>query len=129
MDEYIKERSVGELFSKLTLGLSRMLRQEIALAKAEMSQKVSQGVKDVAFLIVGGFVVYGGFLALIAAAIAGLDYVVPLWLAALIVGVIVVGIGYAFVQKGISDLKHRSLKPEQTIETVKEGTEWAKQQI
>ena len=129
MDEYLKERSVGELFSKLTQGLSKMLRQEIALAKAEITQKVTLAIKDVAFLIVGGLVVYGGFLVLLAAAVALLDLVVPLWLAALIVGVIVVGVGYAFIQKGLSDLKHRSLKPLQTIDTVKEGTEWAKQQI
>ena len=41
MDEYIKERSVGGLFSKLTRGLIKLLRQEIALAKAEASKKAT----------------------------------------------------------------------------------------
>ncbi len=74
---------------------------------------------------------YAGFLALVAALIAGLVelILIPMWLAALIVGLVVAGIGYLLIQRGLSALKAVDLAPKQTIETIKEDVEWAKTQI
>jgi hypothetical protein len=54
---------------------------------------------------------------------------VPLWASALIVGGIVAVVGYLLVQKGISALKQQDLTPRQTIQSIKEDTQWAKEQI
>jgi tetrahydromethanopterin S-methyltransferase subunit G len=124
------DRSLGELFADLAKESSVLVRQEVALAKAEMTQKAGQVGKDIGFLAVGGLVLYAGVLAIIAAIIIVLGTIgVPWWLAALVVGVIVAGVGYFLVQKGMQALKRENLAPKQTIETLKEDAEWAKEQV
>ena len=76
----------------------------------------------------GGFVVYAGLLAIIAGIILVLGQVVPIWVAALVVGVIVALIGYLVVQKGLSDLKADRLKPQQTMASLRENKEWLQSQ-
>ncbi len=106
-----------------------MFRQEVALAKAETKEAVTHALRAVIFLIVGGFILYAAFYVFLAAAVAALSEVAPLWLSALIVGVLVAIVGSALVQKGIKDLKARSFKPEQTIESIKEDQEWVRAKI
>lgn len=123
------EKSLGQLFSELSQETSTLVRQEVALAKAEMSQKAAEVGRDVGFLAAGGFVAYAGFLALIAAIIVGLGQAgVSWWLSALIVGIVVAAIGGALVWTGLQRLKRVSMAPTNTIETLKEDGEWAKQQ-
>ena len=124
------DRSLGELFSELTRELTTLVRQEAALARTELTETAATVGKNVGFLAVGGAVAYAGFLALIAALIVGLGQLgLPWWLAALIVGLVVAGIGYVLVQKGLTALKQMNLAPQQTIETLKEDKEWAKEQV
>lgn len=123
------EPSLGELFSDLAYDARTLVIQEVALAKSEMSQKISQGKRGTTFLGIGGAIAYAGLLALIGAAILALDLVMPAWLAALIVGVVVAIVGYMLIQKGLNELKPKELKPTQTIESVKETKEWAQEQI
>lgn len=124
-----QERSLGQLFSQLSQDVSALFRQEVRLAKIEMSQKASEAGKQVGFIAAGGFVAYAGFLVLLAALILGLSEFMAAWLAALIVGIVVAGIGYFLVQKGISDLKNMNPAPEKTIKTIKEDGQWLKQQV
>jgi len=122
-------RSLGELFAELSKGTSELVRQEVALAKIELSQKAAQVGKDVGFLAAGGVVVYAGFLALIAAIIIGLGQAgVTWWLSALVVGIGVAAVGGFLVMRGINDLKQTNLAPEQTLDSLKEDTQWAKDQ-
>jgi tetrahydromethanopterin S-methyltransferase subunit G len=124
-----EDRSLGDLFSELTRETTMLVRQEVELAKTEMSQKASQVGKDVGFLAAGGMVAYAGFLALIAAVIIGLGQLgVTWWLSALLVGLVVAAIGAYLVFQGINDLKNANLAPQKTIETLKEDQQWAKQQ-
>ena len=120
------DRSLGELFSELSQETTTLIRQEVNLAKTEMSQKASRVGKDVGFLAAGGAVAYAGLLAIIAGVIALLALVIPLWLSALLVGLVVAAIGYFLVRKGLDALKQEGLAPRQTIETLKEHKEWAK---
>jgi len=124
-----QDRSIGDLFGDLSRETSNLVRQEMQLAKTELSAKAGQVGKDVGFLAVGGLVAYAGLLAIGAAIILLLAAVgLPAWLAALIVGLIVAGIGYYLVQRGLTALKRQDLTPRQTIETIKEDAEWAKEQ-
>lgn len=124
-----EERSLGDLFADLSRETRILLRQEMELAKTELSQKASKAGKASASLAIGGAVAYAGFLAIVAAIIIGLAALIPAWLSALIVGLVVVGIGYFFIQKGLSDLKPEELVPRQTIESLKETQAWAQDQI
>ena len=122
------DRSLGELFSELSQETTTLIRQEVNLAKTEMSQKASRVGKDVGFMAAGGAVAYAGLLAIIAGVIALVGLVIPLWLSALLVGVVVAAIGYFLVKRGLDALKQEDLAPRETIETLKEDREWAKDQ-
>jgi hypothetical protein len=122
------EPTIGELFADLSRETTTLVRQEMKLATTELSQKASRVGKDVGFLAVGGAIIYAGFLAIIAAVIIVLAAVLPWWLSALLVGVIVAAVGGFLVQRGLDALKHESLAPQQTIATLKENAEWAKEQ-
>ncbi len=124
-----EERSLGELFSELSRETSTLVRKEVELAKTEITDKATKAGKNIGFLAVGGAVAYAGFLTLIAAVVMLIGLAIPWWLSALIVGVIVAGVGYALVQKGLSTLKAMDFKPQETIETLKEDKAWAKQQM
>src|SRR5215217_1284810 len=60
-----EERSIGELFAELLQKTTTLVRQEIELAKVEMSQKASRVGKNVGFLVIGGVVAYTGLLAVV----------------------------------------------------------------
>ncbi len=122
------DRTLGELFSELAQETSTLVRQEVNLAKTEMSQKASRVGKDVGFLAAGGVVAYAGLLAILAAVIVVLDTFLPLWLAALLVGLVVVAVGYSLIKKGLDALKREDLAPRQTMETLKEDGQWIKDQ-
>jgi Putative Actinobacterial Holin-X, holin superfamily III len=130
MQQSKDERSLGELFAGLARDTATLVSQEVALARTELAATASRVGKDIGFLAVGGLVAYAGFLAIIAAAILLIaTNGVPLWVSALIVGLVVAGIGYILVQRGLSALKREDLAPRQTIETLKEDAQWAKEQV
>ena len=122
------ERSIGELFAELANETSTLVRQEVQLAKTEITQKVTSAGKDVGMIGAGGALAYAGLLALIAAVIIGLGQLIPMWLSALIVGLVVVGIGYMLIQSGLTALKRIDPTPRETIESLKEDKEWVKEQ-
>lgn len=121
-------RSLGELFSELANETTMLVRQEIQLARTEMTQKATRAGKDVGMIGAGGALAYAGLLALIAALIIGLGELIPLWLSALIVGLVVVGVGYLLIQRGLTALKQIDPVPQQTIQTLQEDKEWVKEQ-
>lgn len=124
----VEDRSVGELLGDLYRGTSEILRLEIQLAKTELSQKASRVGKNAGFLVAGGAIAYAGFLAIIAGIIGVLALLVPVWLSALIVGLVVVGIGGALVYSGLKTLQQEQLMPQTTMQTIREDQEWLKDQ-
>lgn len=130
MQQTNDERSLGDLFGDLARDMGTLVSQEVTLARTELTEKASQVGKDVAMLAVGGLVAYAGLLGIIAGVIVLIaDQGVPLWASALLVGGIIAVIGYLLVQRGISALKQQDLAPRQTIESLKEDTQWAKEQV
>jgi type IV secretory pathway TrbD component len=122
------DRSIGELFSELSRETTALLRQEVQLAKAEMTQKASRVGKNVGFLVVGGVVAYTGVLALVAAGIILLGQVIPYWLSALIFGLVIAAVGLFLVVKGANTLRQEDPAPRETVETLKEDSQWLKNQ-
>ncbi|MBF6589613.1 MAG: phage holin family protein [Ktedonobacterales bacterium] len=122
------ERSLGELFGDLSRELSALVRQEITLARLEVTQKLSLVGKNVALLVAGAALLYAAFLTLMATIIIAIANALPWWLAALIVTVVVAGVGAALALKGIDTLKQTQMAPQQTIQTLKEDATWMKEQ-
>ena len=126
------EPSFGQLLKELSLESRDLVQQEIALAKAEMTEKASRVGRNIAYLAVGGLIAYAGFMVLLLAASWGLREAlnetmpdnIAMWLAPLIVGFVVAIVGYILVQKGITTLKNTSLAPRQTIQSIRENKQW-----
>jgi hypothetical protein len=127
--EHKGERSLGELFADLLEEIRTLVRQEMELAKAEMSQKAAVAGRSVAYIAVGGAAAYAGFLAIVASIVLGVSRVISLGWSALLVGIVVAVIGGFFAMKGINNLRRMEISPRQTIETLKENKEWAKRRM
>jgi len=125
----LENRPLGDLFGDLATEMSNLVRQEVALAKVEITQKAKYVGRNVGYLVVGGSVAYAALLAIIAGIIMLLAKVVPHWGAALIVGVVVGGIGWLLIGKAMMALQNADLTPRETVETLKEYATWMKQQI
>jgi xanthine/uracil permease len=123
------ERSIGELFSELARETTTLLRQEILLAKVEFGQKAGQVGRQVGLVAIGGAVLYAGLLAVVAALILLLAGYIASWLAALLVGLAVMAIGYGLAKHQLDALKRVDPKPTATIETLRQDKEWAKEQL
>ncbi len=129
MVEVKNDRSIGELFAELAGETSTLVRQEVALAKTELTQKATRAGKQIGFLVIGGAIAYAALLALMAAAIIGLAEVIPAWGAALLVGAVSAAVAAWLITKALHALRETELTPRQTIETLKEDAQWMKDQV
>jgi xanthine/uracil permease len=124
------ERSLGDLFSDLSRETTTLVRQEVQLAKAELTQSATEVARGIGMLVAGGAVAYAGLLFLLLAIVFGLiEAGWDAWLSALVVGLVVIAIGAVLVLRARESLKPANLAPRRTVETLKEDQEWAKEQI
>jgi Flp pilus assembly protein TadB len=128
--EDLRERSLGELLGQLSEQTTRLVHQELELAKAELTDKARQAGMGAGLFGGAGALGLAALGALTACLILALNAVVPAWLAALIVAVVYGIIALVLVRQGQARVK-RAVPPvpTQTIETVKEDVEWAKTQL
>jgi hypothetical protein len=124
-----EERSLGDLFSELAGETGTLIRQEVSLAQAELTEKAVKTGKNVGVLVVGGAIGYAALLAVLAAIIIGLASFMPAWLAALLVAA-VVGVGaYIMISSALTSLKKTDLTPRETAAALKEDAQWLKKQM
>ena len=123
------ERSLGELFTELAAETGTLVRQEVALAQAEVTAKATRAGKSIGFLAVGGAIGYAAMLAVLAGVVLGLSYFMPPWIAAILVGLVVGVVAFFMISSALSDLKNTNLKPEETVESIKEDAQWLKDQV
>jgi Flp pilus assembly protein TadB len=128
--EDLRERSLGELLGQLSEQTTRLVHQELELAKAELTDKARQAGMGAGLFGGAGALGLAALGALTACLILALNAVVPAWLAALIVAVVYGIIALVLVRQGQARVK-RAVPPvpTQTIETVKEDVEWARTQL
>jgi uncharacterized membrane protein YqjE len=123
----LRDRPIGELLKQLSQETTTLVRQELELAKAEMTQKGKRAGLGAGMLGGAGVAALLGLGALTAAAIAALDAAMPLWLAALIVAVLWLAVAAVLALQGKGKVQDATPPvPEQTQESVKEDVEWAK---
>jgi membrane protein len=124
-----KDRTLGEMFTELSRETSTLIRQEIQLAKAELSEKASRMGRNLGFVVTGGLIAYCGVLAVIAAIVLGLIEIgLPPWASALLVGILAGLTGYLLIRTGLPGLRLQELKPQRTIETLREDAQWLRTQ-
>ena len=131
-------RSISSLLRELRDETALLLRQEVALAKTELSEKAARTGRNAAYLAAGGAVACAGAMLLLLAVTAavaallntaGLEWEVWSWLAPLIVGGVVAVVGYGLLQKAISTLKSESPVPEKTTQSLQENKRWLQHKV
>jgi hypothetical protein len=123
------EPPLGELFRQLSADATRLVRQEVALGKAELRETGSAIARDAAKIGVAAGLGLLGAQAVTAFLIIALGALLgSYWAAALIVAVVYSTIAAVLVQRAREDLRSRSLKPEQTIETLRDDVVWAREE-
>ena len=121
-----REHGIGELVKDLASQTSTLVRQEIQLAQAEVTEKgklAGKGAGMLAGAAVTGLLALG---ALTAALIALLDKAMATWVAALIVTVVWAAVAGVLALQGKSKIQQATPPAPQTVETVKEDVQWAK---
>jgi hypothetical protein len=124
--EDLRERPVGELVKQLADQTSTLVRQEIDLAKAEVAAKGREAGKGAGLFGGAAVVALLGAGAIAAFLVLLLDRAVVDWLAALIVGVVLVAIAAGLAMAGRNRMRQATPPAPQTVETVKEDVQWAK---
>ena len=123
----LRERSIPELMKQLCEETTTLLRQEIELAKAEVTDKAKRGGLGAGALGAAGLVGLYALATLTACVIAALALAMPVWAAALIVTAVYGGVAAGLVVVGRRQLSvAMPPTPEATLETVKEDVRWAK---
>jgi MFS family permease len=128
MEQHNGERPVGELVKEATEQAQTLVRQEIELAKAELSEKGKKA--GIGAGMFGGAGLFGlfAFAALTAAFIGAVDLAVPFWAAALIVAAVYGAIAGLLALIGKNKVQEATPPlPEKTVDSVKEDVAWTKQ--
>ena len=120
------EPSLGDLFSDLARETKQLVRAEVQLAKIELKDSATRVGKGAGFIGAGAILGIGATLCLLTALIALLATFMAVWVAALIVAVVIGGIGFALAKKGMNLISQADLAPRETIETVREDVLWLK---
>lgn len=125
----VQEPSLGTLLSQLASDAGRLVQDEVQLAKSEMRQTVTAYTKDATKIAIGAGVAIVGALWLTAFLVFGLAVLIAnLWLSALIVGSLFLIVGAIMASSALKDAKKHSLKPEQTLTTLRADQAWAKRE-
>lgn len=119
-----EDRAFGALLSEFFEQGKRLLRAELALAKTELRQEVTKVKAGGVMVGVGGVLLLIGGIAFMLFTTALLNLVLPLWAATLIVTLAFLAIGAGVAQAGLKRIKQLHA-PNQTIQTLKEDSQWA----
>jgi xanthine/uracil permease len=129
--DYAQGRSLMSLFSDLWRETRTLVHQEAELAKAEISEKVSQVTTGAGEIAAGGAILFAGFIVLLFAAVGALELMLAtehsMWLAPLIVGLVVMIVGYIVLSRGRKQMSAESLTPERTLESLQRDARLAKE--
>lgn len=117
------ERAFKDVLVELWGNTETLVRQEASLAKAEFelkANKIKDEVKTEAMaLAAGGALLFAGLLGIVAAAILLLNEVMAAWVAALLVGAVLIAIGYALTKRK-TKITAADMKPSRTMRSVRE---------
>jgi hypothetical protein len=123
----LRSEGTGELFKQLSEQTSTLVRQEVALAKAELTEKGKQAGIGAGMFGAAGLVGVTAFFALTAAVILLLGTAMAAWVAALIVAAVYGAVAAAVALAGKNRVQEATPPaPEQAIDSVKEDVQWAK---
>jgi uncharacterized membrane protein YqjE len=123
------QEGIAPLISDLLKDFQDLVRGEFKLAKVELKESASSAARGVGMIAGGAVVGVVGFIILMLGVAYLLDKWMPMWVAAGIVGIVLLAIGAILALSGKSALSAQNFTPDQTIDSLKEDQSWAKQEI
>lgn len=117
---------------------STLLRQEVALAKAELKENASKMTSHAVQIAIGGFVSYAGVIVLLIGVgllfssllvRAGMSPDLAQWLAPAVIGLLVALIGVGMTARAKKAMSHDDVAPKQTMQTMRENKDWAQSKL
>jgi uncharacterized membrane protein YqjE len=130
-------RSIGQLLKELSTEGRTLVRQEVELARAELSEKVQVYTDNVMAMAVAGALLLIALLAVSTAVVYGLivlfDQFLPfgiaVWLAPLLLGVVLGAIGWGRFKQAKARLARESVIPQRTVATLREDKDWVQSKV
>jgi uncharacterized membrane protein YqjE len=124
----VVERSIGSLVNDIVGNVQEIIRSEVRLAKAEVTEELTKARRAMVWLVAGAVIATMAFGFLLLTVVYVLAHFFQPWVAALIVALGSGAIGGALAAVGASQIKRVSLRPPRTITSVQENLQWAKAQ-
>lgn len=125
MAEQLDNRSLGDLLAELSRETSTLVKKEMELASTELTAKARVVGGHVAVAAAGGALIHAGLLVILAAVVIGLAQAgLEPWIAAGLVAIVTMAIGYMLMNKGMAGLRRTQVTPRHTVETLKENAKW-----
>lgn len=125
----VHDASIGQLFKQLSADSNHLVQQEIALAKVEVRETAATAAAATAKIGVAAVLALPGLMALTAALVIGVGILInSYWVSATIVGVLILAVAGVLAKRALAAFKS-DLAPTETIRTVRDDAEWAKQEV
>ena len=133
-----EQSSIVYLFKKLRDDTATLVRDEVSLAKTEISEKIASTSRNVGYLAAGALVAYAALMVILqglslllrALFIAGgMSEASASLLGFLIIGAVVGVICAILILKSLNTLKKEPLTPTKTAETLKQDKEWVQNKV
>lgn len=113
------DASIGQLFGALANDTSALVRQELQLASAEMTQKARQAARNGGLVAAGGVLLHLSGIAALICVLAALQPMLPLWVAAGIVAAVLAVVSAVTMQMGLRALREIDPLPKETMNTLR----------
>jgi cytochrome c biogenesis protein CcdA len=125
-------RSIPQLLGDFTRDTMALIQDELALARSEANEKISQVIRGMSSMAAGGAVLFAALLVLLQAAVIGLAQFMESgweWLSPLIVGLIVAVVGWAMLAAGRKRVQAENLKPQRTMDEARRDRDFVKERM
>ena len=130
-------RSIGELIKELAQEGRTLVRDEIALARTEVSEKVGVFRRNLASIAIGGALLLAAVLLIVEAVNRGLTVLLEgwlgletaVWLAPIVLGLLIGLIGWSMLQKGMDTIRREGVAPHKTVESLRDDKRWAERKV
>ena len=130
--------SLGTLIKDFRDETLNLFKQEIALVRTEVGEKLSQAGRDAVKVPAGALIAYLGlvllliglsFLGAFGLTAAGLDPLLANFISFTVLGLIVAAVGGIVAKRGVVGLSHDDFTPRKSIASAKQTAAWAKEKV
>lgn len=122
-------RPISAIIEDILRHVGEIIRSEMRLAQTEIKQDLHDLKHAGTFLAAAGIAGLFALGFLLLSAVYGLSTIMPPWLAAITVGVVLGVMGLMLLKKGLNLLKATNIRPDRTIQSLEDNLKWFKRRV